>query len=115
MKNKTLKTFWMSFSTDNANKGVIITDAKNDEAALAKVKTMGLYPGGQVLCYAMDTNDPRARWEISRWGKDRLINREELIKAGYMSIGTNETLMEIATKNGTLICEQCAQGVPHEH
>jgi hypothetical protein len=111
-----MKTYWMSFVKNHKNVGVIITDADGEEAALSKTKNMGLYPGGEAMLFAMNLSDPEAIAEIRRWGKDRLIKPEELLAANYKKIKDAPAEAQDQMQNYvTVICEQCAQGVPHTH
>jgi len=107
-----MNTYWMSFVKNHKNVGVIITDARDEESALSKVKNMGLFPGGETALYQMDTSDPDAIAEIRQWGKDRLINPDDLRAANYIRIGD---LPPQAGEHLTVICEQCAADVPHTH
>jgi hypothetical protein len=111
-----MNTYWMSFVKNHKNVGVIITDADGEEAALSKTKNMGLYPGGEAMLFKMELNDPDCIAEIRRWGKDRLIKPGELLAAHYKKVGDAPAeAQEQMQEHVTVICEQCAQDVPHTH
>jgi hypothetical protein len=109
-----MKTYWMSFVKNHKNVGVIITDADDEELALNKTKNLGLFPGGQAMLFEMDLGDPMAVKEIKHWGKDRLIKPEELLAENYKKIkdAPQEAQRQLG-QHVTVICEECAQGVPH--
>lgn len=76
-----MKTFWISFCSNETGKnlGVCIVDGEDKTTALSRTTELGINPGGEaVLC-----EGPTER-EINKYGKDRLISREELIGDGYI-------------------------------
>lgn len=78
-----MKTWWVSFAGDEGNRGVCIVDADDQGAAIAKIKTLGINPGGEAMFFEMPFE---ALDEIVKWGRDRLIKPEELKVAGYKKL-----------------------------
>lgn len=76
------KTFWISFS-NGTNLGCCIVDAINPKAAHVKTIELGINPGGELMITEFD-NSIDAQLEILKWGKNRLITREELIADHYI-------------------------------
>ena len=78
-----MKTWWVSFAGDEGSRGVCIVDADDQGAAIAKIKTLGINPGGEAMFFEMPFE---ALDEIVKWGRDRLIKPEELKVAGYKKL-----------------------------
>lgn len=75
-------TIWMSFCDPGKPKGeqflgVIITRAKGAAHAMIKVHELGINPGGEILSYHTDA-------EIDPSNFDKLLSKNDLIKAGYI-------------------------------
>jgi hypothetical protein len=77
-----MTTWWLSFSGDGRNLGICIVDAHSFPEAVMVAHILGINPGGEVRGWPMH-GDVRDR-EVARWGKERLIPREELAAGGGM-------------------------------
>lgn len=76
--------FWMSFADPDKPKGeqflgVIITRALGAAHAMVKTHQLGINPGGEIYCIALeDASDIRPEHF------DRLLKTNELVEAGYI-------------------------------
>lgn len=107
-----MKTFWLSFS-NGTNLGCCIIDAVDPKDAAEKATDLGINPGGEVMVTEFD-NSIDAQLEIAKWGKNRLISREDLVKDNY--IPTSDMPQDIQDyisldSRVTRICEKCNNGL----
>ena len=110
-----MKTWWVSFAKEK-NLGVVIVDAVDEMAGLARINKLGLNPGGEAMICPMGTSAD-ALAEIAYWGKDRLISPAELRAEKYKSLPelSEAERQRVANHPATRICEDCASGKPHGH
>lgn len=79
-----MKTYWISFAGVEGNRGIVIIDAKNESAAIKKTHKLGINPGGEAMLLDC-TGNPGMETEISRWGRNRLVTKAELVAEDYKS------------------------------
>lgn len=111
-----MKTYWMSFAIrGDKNLGCVITDAPNAEIAHTNVTKAGLNPGGEVMIWEMDLRDQECCEEIKKYGKNRLISKEELLSGGAKSVGdlTPEEAAKIDAMATARVCKQCNEDPAH--
>ncbi len=102
-----MKTYWISFANEQ-NLGCCIIDAESEEGAYTKANELGLNPGGEVLVLQIDTTTLDGLAEIGRWGKNRLISKEELINDGYKTLpDMDDDIINDVMASGSIICEDC--------
>lgn len=76
--------WWLSFSGEEGNLGVVIAQGHSEEDAIARTQLLGVHPGGDdVFGVPVPEHDPVAVAEMEQWGVDRLISPNELVEAGY--------------------------------
>ncbi len=81
-----MKWFWLSFATDTEALGVAIVQGMDLEDATLRARALGINPGGEVMGYPIDENNPDTKADFEM-GVNRLISPEELIRHGYMRRG----------------------------
>lgn len=88
-----LDTWWLSFTIDGNNLGVMIVDGGDEDAACLNAAgvtfrekiTCLLNPGIEVVAMRL-IDCEHSHKEIAQFGKDRLIPTKELDDAGYNTI-----------------------------
>lgn len=113
-----MKTYWISFATDELGSlGCVIMDAEGDLSAIDNCSKLGIHPGGEVM--AMDVtnvaNDSEGfRAQIARFGKNRLIPKEELLADECTQLkDVPDDVMEQVMEDPHLIviCEPCVESM----
>lgn len=102
-----MKTYWMSFATDEGSRGVVIMDAESEEHAVTRANEMRLNPGGEIAILECPT-DAESQQEIAKLGKHRLISPQELFAEGGKKFGELEPeLQEVVANEARIVCEEC--------
>ena len=98
--------FFISFGTTQGNLGVVIVSAKNPHAALKKVNSLGINPGGEAAMW------PCSKSEADKLGRDKLLTRAELSAHGYKS---NREVSNEQKKNfmdaAYIVCQSCNESL----
>lgn len=79
-----MTTYYLSFADDGKSRGACIVVAPDSTAALLATHELGINPGGEVLCFAAETEDEIEA--LSAFPVGELISPEELRAAGLKSI-----------------------------
>jgi hypothetical protein len=101
-------TYWISFS-NGTNLGCCIVNATDPRAAHLKTIELGINPGGELMIVPFD-NSPSSKLEIAKWGKNKLITKQQLFNAGYISTDQmdRDTQEQIGRDKRVIrICQRC--------
>ena len=113
-----MKTFWISFASETAFLGVVITDAEDETAAIHKLTQLQLNPGGEAMICDLSVPGAPLLQEVSRFGKDRLIGRAEFDRSGYKSLSqaSEEECENLASNPSVkILCQACNEGTCRVH
>ena len=85
--------WWASFADEDGPRGVVITSRENAEDIVALARRLwmlGLNPGGELMAdytTAENWRDSGEAWVLEPDNQDRIIEKAELQRRGYVSRG----------------------------